>query len=792
MAGPVGIPLEAVEIPLRGGWLLELRRKGCTQFCQEVTGLPEGWAGAPSDSHAAPIRWRRVMRGPALRLHETVSFLWEIRSQNGGSPCGPFPELHGSSLFTRNSRDGVPPQGELSLVNYLGMVPFQVRRGSEVQDLMIEVISTKFQHDDDYRRMTEDIARHCQQLLLDWNSPAGVPFTPDPEQRRRLLLEQFLYLKDTLTGGRLEMWIEAVRRRPHTRLTGETNWRSAALVRGNDYLSRPHQNGRDWMRTSDGRLRPAELLSVRKFDDIDTPPNQFLRHAMGRFASVCREVMQLFPPDGGPACAEAASLLSVIEGILGGALFREISEPRRLALENQTLQKREGYRDILRIWLLLEQAARLDWEGRNDVFNGTVRNVANLYEYWLFFVMHNALKCIDGMTGIQWRADELSPLLPAFCQQEGKMRINLKRGQGSLVIFEYSSGSGEPLRLHFCFDRSYSPTGGDVLAGGAYSHRFRPDFSLVIFPAGYAEGKSPVKAEASAERDGRIAYLHFDAKYRVDDLREIFGDDAPGELDEEEIAKTTNTYKRADLYKMHAYNDAIRRTVGSFVLYPGNDGRVTKYPKYHELLPGLGAFAVGPGSGEGEHRLRNFLEDVLREQRNRFSQLTRVNYWTHDTVKEQPSEYVTTGSNVMAHLGKPPADENIVLVPLRSRAWMKLASKHGFVWFHALNSAGEPVRHDPAMFTSDLVLPICGGKPSGSMRKVIKYHLWQRETLAKNLGLNFKRPKRLSVSHYHVLELGDAVHCESARLPSELLPLLLRGQPRVVKVGRLFEAAPVK
>jgi predicted component of viral defense system (DUF524 family) len=671
------------------------------------------------------------------------------------------------------------------------MVHFQVRRGSEAQELMIEVISTKFKHDDDYRRMTEDIARHCQQLLLDWNSPAGLPFTSNPEQRRRLLLEQFLYLKDALAGGRLEMWIEAVRRRPHSQLTGETSWKPAALVRGHDYLSRPHQNGRDWMRKADGRLRSAELLSVRKFDDFETPPNQFLRHALGRFGAVCREVIQSFPPDGGPAGIEAASLLSAIEGILGGAFFREISEPRRLALENQTLHKREGYRDILRVWLLLEQAARLDWEGRDDVFNGTVRNVANLYEYWLFFVMHNALKSIDGMTRIEWRADESSPLLPAFCQQDGKIRINLKRGQGSLVIFQHSTGTEEPLRLHFCFDRSYSPTGGDVLAGGAYSHRFRPDFSLVIFPAEYADDKSPFKAEAAAERDGRIAYLHFDAKYRVNDLKEIFGDDAPGELDEEEMAKTTNTYKRADLYKMHAYNDAIRRTVGSFVLYPGNDGRVTNYPKYHELLPGLGAFAVGPGSSDGEHRLRNFLEDVLREQRNRFSQLTRVNYWTHDTVKEQPVEYVTAESNVLARLEKPPADENVVLVPLRSRSWMKLASRHKFVWFHALNAAGEPVRHDPAMLNSDFVLPVCVGKPSGAMWKVTKYHLWPRETLAKKVGLKLNRPNRLGVSHYHVLELGEAIPCERVSLPRELVHLLLRRQPKVTKVGRLFEAAAI-
>ncbi len=87
------------------------------------------------------------------------------------------------------------------------------------------------------------------------------------------------------------------------------------------------------------------------------------------------------------------------------------------------------------------------------------------------------------------------------------------------------------------------------------------------------------------------------------------------------------------------------------------------------------------------------------------------------------------------------------------------------------------MRHDPAMLNSDLVLPVCGGKPAGSIMKVAKYHLRQRDTLAKKLGLNLSRPKRLSVSHYHVLELGEEIRCDSAHLPSELLPLLFRGQP---------------
>ena len=83
-------------------------------------------------------------------------------------------------------------------------------------------------------------------------------------------------------------------------------------------------------------------------------------------------------------------------------------------------------------------------------------------------------------------------------------------------------------------------------------------------------------------QDGAVAFVHFDAKYRITDLTGLVGKDVGTEeaereeLNEEKAASTTNTYKRGDLLKMHTYNDAIRRTVGSYVLYPGSGERARR------------------------------------------------------------------------------------------------------------------------------------------------------------------------------------------------------------------------
>ena len=142
-----------------------------------------------------------------------------------------------------------------------------------------------------------------------------------------------------------------------------------------------------------------------------------------------------------------------------------------------------------------------------------------------------------------------------------------------------------------------------------------------------------------AEKASEIVHLHFDAKYRVNKLSEIFGsvEDENEEDDEdkhtiEKQNEIDGNYNRADLLKMHAYRDAIRRSEGAFVLYPGdteesNNNRM--WQGFHELLPGLGAFAVRPdkdGEPKGIEALKTFLKDAVAQLTNRATRLAHARY----------------------------------------------------------------------------------------------------------------------------------------------------------------------
>lgn len=732
-----GVALEALRQPLRGGWWFLIRRKRFTGTCSPVDSLPSGHAGVISHDAPPPLLWRSSGRGPSATILETESYRWEI-GYDGAQPDGPSPELRDCDLFRRDSVDGALPSGDLQVINYLGIIPFTIRRGGDEQHMALSVVSRKLSDEADFEIMTKDIAKECDELLMDWNTPVTAPFTSNPEARQKILLEQFMYLRSELSRGRLEQWMESVRRRPHTALVRRSAWRPAELVRSSDHLRNPAFFGRDWHLGS-GAPRPSTLREVTAHETVDTMPNRFVRHALESFLEVCDEVLRMEKKRGGPTQEWAASLASRLNGVLGTGIFQEVSRPSRLALENQTLQKREGYRDILRTWIKLDQAARLDWDGRKDAFSASIRNVANLYEYWLFFKLYASITKIDGVRLIAF--PRICGATPAFCKLEGRLTINLQRGKESMLVFEQEREGSETLRVHFCYERVYSK--GDVLTGGAYSRMFRPDFSLVIFPASFAVGRSRDEAENEAAKAGKIASLHFDAKYRVEKLEEFFGVraescDAENELDAEEEGKATNTYKRADLYKMHTYNDAIRRTVGSYVLYPGDAEKNEIFNKYHELLPGLGAFAVPPGKEDRLTDLRTFITSVLQTQRDKFSQLARINYWTHDTVREQPEDYHAGGTAATEH-GRPPVDTHIILGYLPPDEDPDEYRKRGVFYCHAVErnstgGAGEPTRLDFDPFRVDLIAVFHSNTTAPWLGKVREVKMTTAADRAAELG----------------------------------------------------------
>jgi predicted component of viral defense system (DUF524 family) len=385
------------------------------------------------------------------------------------------------------------------------------------------------------------------------------------------------------------------------------------------------------LRADHGNLRnilptiPREISVDRKIETKDTPENRFVKFVLQSFLRFCEELSQRLGEES-RLSEEVDVCRNLLERYLKEGFFREIPDLRSVNLNSPALQRKSGYREVLKAWLMFYYSAVLSWDGLEEVYEVNKRDVALLYEYWSFISL---VKMFSGRFG-------LTDCEQLFESRNGGLEVSLKRGVMSGVsgLFEHN---GTGLRFSLNFNRTFGPT--ECPKPGTWSVAMRPDITLSFWPADMSEN--------DAEEREELIHLHFDSKYRIDRVSGLFdqvivGTDSDEELaselsESEELgeaqrqtsvasqgtrgsssARRSGGVKRDDLLKMHAYKDAIRRSTGAYVLYPGDEDEMKAV--FHEIIPGLGAFPLSPGTREENLSLIDqFITDVLDNFVNRQS-----------------------------------------------------------------------------------------------------------------------------------------------------------------------------
>lgn len=116
---------------------------------------------------------------------------------------------------------------------------------------------------------------------------------------------------------------------------------------------------------------------------------------------------------------------------------------------NQVLQKREGYSQIFFAYSMLDMALQLDWKGKDDIYEGESKNVALLYEYWIFFELYDIVRGIEGCEPI---STDDHPFIGT--NPDGGLSISLKQGVRSCQSFQIAQ-CGAKVNLYY--NRTFSP-----------------------------------------------------------------------------------------------------------------------------------------------------------------------------------------------------------------------------------------------------------------------------------------------------------------------------------------------
>lgn len=285
--------------------------------------------------------------------------------------------------------------------------------------------------------------------------------------------------------------------------------------------------------------------------------------------------------------AELDCYVSSLRRLSHSSLFRNLrGEPLRS--ESMVLQKRTGYAQVYRYWLLLQKGIEL-FEGANAI---GVRPIWELYELWCFLKMRRMVADILDLhfENQEEITEKPMPMVKPFedNSQEHTVRYNCK--------------DGSSVRLHY--QHTYSRRTGEVHTATTEN---RPDIVLTIVkPDGF-----------------ELTYL-FDAKYRLHDDNQLNREDR----EEWNEAKGADTPPADAINQMHRYRDAIyygsdqnshaaKEIIGGYILFPGRgDNESVRERFFYKSIEtvNIGAFPLLPDASDPSNEgtlLYEFLTKVL-------------------------------------------------------------------------------------------------------------------------------------------------------------------------------------
>jgi predicted component of viral defense system (DUF524 family) len=212
-------------------------------------------------------------------------------------------------------------------------------------------------------------------------------------------------------------------------------------------------------------------------------------------------------------------------------VFVEAGEMRIFPANSTVLQKRDGYRELLKLYREFQLSYCPLFKKIEDAL--AARDIATLYEYWCFFEIGKVLGEVINKGKPQQLNLEFSIAPDIRGGLREKTSIKSRNGEFELIYNKKFEAKKE-----------------------SYSVSMRPDFYLII-----------------NKQNGNKEKIVFDAKFRFDEEvgdKEIEEDKAVEDI-EEEIRDKNNQLvaKFADICKMHTYKDALKLKA-AFIVFPGN------------------------------------------------------------------------------------------------------------------------------------------------------------------------------------------------------------------------------
>lgn len=490
----------------------------------------------------------------------------------------------GSILQTDNDRFSFRGHTLAGFINYgneIGKSELQLvyNIGKEQRNFKLgyEVLSTKLNYHEHWKKIIEDIEAEYRMLSLDYMKRTFHGFSPDTKGETPELIWWSIF------AGEQEKFIKACRsiiERPRRRLRGYEVYLRA------DKLKRVPTNIENEL--AEYRREQAHLYRVEEHvQSNDTQENRFLKYALSQITAkyeTLKKRIEAIKNTSDTLKKEMEEVENTLKHLQKNPFFRTVGRFKGLTQESLVLQRASGYSQVYRTWQLLRRAYSLN----DGMYRLQSKDIATLYEIWCFIEVSHIVK---KQLGIDVDVDH-----------RNRMEMN--------GVFTWELGKGEHSRILFKKD-------GVELAELVYNpkHTDKENDSIsmehLVVPTVAQKPDIVLQlTKDDIEKGMKMTYL-FDAKYRINDRTDAGVDTPP-----DDAINQMHRYRDAIYYKDNKEGDnALKKEViGGYILFPGNGDPIeVAKAKFQQSLDevNIGAFPLRPNEDKNKELLEDFIKELI-------------------------------------------------------------------------------------------------------------------------------------------------------------------------------------
>lgn len=484
---------------------------------------------------------------------------------------------------------------------------YQVGTASRRFTLGYEVLSTKLNYHEHWKKIVEDIEEEYRMLSLDYMRRTFHGFTPDTKGETQEIIWWSVF------KGEQKKFVDACRNiieRPRHRLRGYEVYLRA------DKLKRVPTNIENEL--AEHRKEPAHLYRVEEqIQSNDTQENRFLKYALGQITAKYESLkkrIEAIKNTSDVMKKEMDEMLATLKHLQRNPFFRTVGRFKGLNQESLVLQKATGYSQIYRTWNLLRRAYSLN----DGIYRLQSKDIATLYEIWCFIEVSHIVK---EQLGIK---DE-------DMDHRNRMEMN--------GVFTWELGKGEHSSILFKKD---SVELAELVYNPKHSEKENDSISMENLVAPTVPQKPDIVLQLTKDdmqKGMKMTYL-FDAKYRIAD--KVNRVDTPPD----DAINQMHRYRDAIYYKEYPSDVLKKEVIGGYILFPGDgepaDVEVAKFYKTIGEV-NIGAFPLRPKDERNRALLERFIKELIETKSST----------TITKVIPQKGAFVEVGNRVLVGLVKP-------------------------------------------------------------------------------------------------------------------------------------------